>query len=151
MGLNTYGRLILYAEDSQLEQELFREALKESEYSFEVKFFNNGESLVEYLQLSEDNPDSFPPPAIIMLDWQMPVKSGLETLKQIKSHKDWKTIPVLIFSSHDDPEIIQIAYQAHANAYIKKPLGFDDLPRILASIDDFWIKRVKLSYKNPDL
>ena len=64
---------------------------------------------------------------------------------------DWKTIPVLIFSSHDDPEIIQIAYRAHANAYIKKPLDFDDLPRILEAIDDFWIKRVKLSYKNPDL
>jgi len=151
MGINMSEGLILYAEDSQIEQELFKQALKEQEFSFKVKFFDQGQALISYLKKSDQDISSFPPPTLILLDWQMPIKSGLETLKTLKSHEEWKLIPVLIFSSHDDPDIIQRAYEAHANAYIKKPLDFDDLPKILSAIENFWIKKVKLAFKNTDL
>lgn len=151
MGINTYENLILYAEDSQIEQELFKQALKEHDFSFDVTFFNHGESLLNYLAKSDGNEEKYPLPSLIMLDWQMPVKSGLETLDILKQSKNWRNIPVVIFSSHDDPEIIQLAYQSYANAYIKKPLDYDDLPKILLAIENFWMKRVKLAHKHTDL
>ncbi|MEL6251103.1 MAG: response regulator [Bacteroidota bacterium] len=151
MGINTYENLILYAEDSQIEQELFKQALKEHDFSFEVRFFNHGESLLNYLTKSESEEEKYPLPSLILLDWQMPVKSGLETLEILKQSENLKNIPVVIFSSHDDPEIINLAYQSFANAYIKKPLDYDDLPKILLAIENFWIKRVKLAHKHTDL
>ena len=151
MGINTYENLILYAEDSQIEQELFKQALKEHDFSFKVQFFNHGESLLNHLAKSEGGEEEYALPSLIMLDWQMPVKSGLETLEILKESEKWRNIPVVIFSSHDDPEIIHLAYQSYANAYIKKPLDYDDLPKILLAIENFWIKRVKLAHKHTDL
>jgi len=151
MGINMSERLILYAEDSQMEQELFKQALKEREFAFDIQFFNDGEEIISYLKKSDNDTRSYPSPALILLDWQMPIKSGLETLKYLKAHNEWKVIPVIIFSSHDDDEIIRSAYEAHANAYIKKPLEFDELPKIISAIENFWIKKVKLAYKNWDL
>lgn len=151
MGINMSERLILYAEDSQMEQELFKQALKEQDVAFSVRFFNDGEEIISYLLASDQDSRTYPAPSLIMLDWQMPVKSGLETLKHLKAHNEWKVIPVIIFSSHDDDEIIRSAYESHANAYIKKPLEFDDLPKIIRAIENFWIKKVKLAYKNWDL
>lgn len=151
MGIYSNESLILYAEDSPVEQELFKQALKERDFAFKVQIHNNGKEIITYLQKSDESPRSHPRPAIILLDWHMPIQSGQETLTLLKAHKDWKVIPVIIFSSHDNADIIQSAYEAYANAYIKKPLEFDELPKILQTIEDFWIKKVKLPPKKWDL
>lgn len=151
MGINMSEGLILYAEDSPVEQELFKQALKELDFAFQVKILNNGGEIIQYLKKSDDSPREYPRPALILLDWQMPIQSGLETLQLLKAHEDWKVIPVIIFSSHDNSDIIRSAYEAYANAYIKKPLEFDELPAILKTIEDFWIKKVKLPPKKWDL
>ena len=86
-------------------------------------------------------------PDIIILDLNLPKKDGREVLKTIKENKDLKIIPVIILTTSSAEKDILRVYDLHANAYLIKPLDFDEFTKVIKSITDFWFKAVTLPPK----
>jgi two-component system, chemotaxis family, response regulator Rcp1 len=83
-------------------------------------------------------------PALILLDLNLPKKSGREVLREVKNDPDLRRIPVVVFSTCDSKEDILTAYSLHANCYIRKPTEMSQLNAVLRSIEEFWLTRVRL-------
>lgn len=85
-------------------------------------------------------------PSLILLDLDLPKKSGLEVLKEIKTNASLKCIPVIILtSSKDDNEVLE-AYKHNANAYIPKPIDNDKFKEDILIFKEFWFNSVQLPY-----
>ena len=78
----------------------------------------------------------------------MPKKDGSEVLKEIKENDNLKNIPVIILTTSSAEKDLIRAYDLYANAYIIKPLDFDEFMTVIGSIQDFWFKAVTLPPKN---
>jgi len=85
-------------------------------------------------QSRDDNP-----PAVVLLDLKMPKVDGLEVLRQIKSDAALKSIPVVIFTSSRERTDLARTYLLGANAYVVKPLGFQEFVSALKDVKKFWL------------
>lgn len=137
---------ILYAEDEHYEIKLCQAALEDANVSFKMEFVQDGLELMDYLYHRGKYSDKlvFRRPQLIMLDLSMPGKNGKECLAEIKSEPELQSIPVVIFSTCSESEIIREMYTQGAASYITKPLHFLDLIRIFEMLDNYWIKTTVL-------
>ena len=103
---------------------------------FEVEVSSRGENTFPKV-------DSFKPD-LILLDINLPKIDGLEVLKSIKNDPKLSLIPVIILTTSDDDKDILKSYQAHANCYITKPVSYNSFIDVIKTLNDFWIKIVKL-------
>jgi CheY-like chemotaxis protein len=78
-------------------------------------------------------------PALVLLDLKMPRMSGMEVLRQIRSDAGLKPIPVVVFTTSREPEDVAQCYRLGANAYVVKPVGFDELVTVLKATKAFWL------------
>ena len=83
-------------------------------------------------------------PDLILLDLNLPRKSGSEVLEEIKGDPGLSTIPIVVLTTSEAEQDILGAYKLHANAYITKPVDFERFSQIVHKIDDFFIGLVKL-------
>lgn len=117
---------ILLADDDKDDCNFFKEALKELHLLTNLTTVHDGEQLMHLLTKKiTDLPD------VIFLDLNMPRKSGYECLSEIKLTKNLNSLPVIIFSTSLDPEIINLLYKSGAKHYIRKPAQFSNLKKIL--------------------
>jgi CheY-like chemotaxis protein len=79
-------------------------------------------------------------PAVILLDLKMPRLSGQEALRQIRADPELRPIPVVVFTTSREPADVAQCYRLGANAYVVKPVGFDELVIVLRSIKAFWME-----------
>jgi two-component system response regulator len=104
---------------------------------------NDGVEAMQYVR-GEGAYASSPRPDLILLDLNMPRKNGIEVLDEIKSDPNLSLIPIVVLTTSEAEEDIVRAYKLHANAYITKPVDFEQFSRIVHQIDDFFIGLVKL-------
>jgi len=90
-----------------------------------------------------------PLPEFVILDWNLPKVSGKEVLLQLKSHTDLRALPVLVFSTSNAEYDVNEAYNSHANGYISKPSGLDELLAIVENIETFWVHTARLPSRKP--
>ena len=119
---------ILLVDDDSIDRELFKEAVKESEFPITVEEFINGKELLSYLKTCSQYPD------IIFLDLNMPIMDGRETLDVLKKSEKLRVIPVFILSTSSSQQDIYESYQNGANLFLVKPPNFDSLARTVKSI-----------------
>ncbi len=134
---------ILLVEDNPGDVRLTREALKDSKIVNNLHVVVDGVEAMAFLRREGKFADA-PRPDIILLDLNLPRKSGNEVLAEIKQDEDFKRIPVVVLTTSDDERDILTSYNLHANCYITKPV---DLPRfvtIVKNIENFWFSIVKL-------
>lgn len=137
---------ILLVEDNQGDVRLAQEALKESKVRNRLFVADDGVEAVDFLRKKGKYAD-VPRPDLILLDLNLPRKSGREVLTEIKNDEDLKEIPVVVLTvSRADDDIIK-CYKDHANCYVTKPLDFNDFMEVTKSIDNFWLNIVKLPPK----
>jgi two-component system, chemotaxis family, response regulator Rcp1 len=79
-----------------------------------------------------------------LLDLNLPKKSGVEVLEEIKTDPNLKLIPVVILTTSAAPEDIAKSYSLHANCYITKPVDFVQFTKVVRLIEEFWLAVVKL-------
>ncbi|KAF2328124.1 response regulator [Flavobacterium ginsenosidimutans] len=120
---------IILAEDDKDDQELFIDALGESDVSSEVVTVENGQELVDSLK-DKSQPD----PDIIFIDINMPVKGGKQALEEIKADKDLRDIPAVMLSTWDHPSDIEDAFEKGADLYVQKPNSFNGFVLILKKV-----------------
>jgi DNA-binding response OmpR family regulator len=138
---------ILLIEDNKGDIGLITEFFNDSEFITNIHIAENGEEAIHFL-CDRDQFLGSPLPNIILLDWNLPKKDGSEVLKEIKENKDLKNIPIIILTTSSAEKDILIAYDLQANAYIVKPIDFDEFMAAIKSIEDFWFKTVTLPPKH---
>ena len=134
---------ILLVEDSSTDIMMAREALAEAKVLNHLSVIENGEEALRFLRRQEPFADA-PRPDLILLDLNLPRRSGQEVLDAIKTDEALKRIPVVILTtSRADQDVLQ-AYDLHANCYISKPLDFGQFAEVVRSIEQFWLCVVAL-------
>ncbi len=134
---------LLLVEDNPGDVRLTREALKNGDVSLQLSVVRDGVEAIDFLRKRGDF-KSAPVPDLILLDLNLPRKSGREVLSEIKSDPDLKRIPVLVMTTSHADQDINRAYSLNANCYITKPMDLNEFLRIVKSIEDFWLKTVTL-------
>jgi len=133
---------ILIVEDSPSDVRLVREALRASEFIVRLSVCKDGVEASEYLYHCKSGQS--PLPDLILLDLNLPLKSGHEVLNEIKHDPQLKKIPVLIMTSSVDEKDLAAAYDLNANCYIRKPADLPEYERVVRAIEDFWLTTVTL-------
>ena len=105
---------LLLVEDNPGDVRLTQEALKEGDMNHELTVVSDGEEALKFLR-KEAPYENRPLPDLIFLDLNLPKKTGIEVLKDIKAEPDIRMIPVLILTTSEADQDIQAAYQSKAN------------------------------------
>ena len=137
---------ILLVEDNKGDVGLIEEFFEDAKIRISFHITEDGEEAIRFL-LGENPFSGYLRPDIIILDWNLPNKTGYEVLKEIKENKELKTIPVIILTTSSAEKDIDKAYELSANAYIVKPINFDEFTEVIRSIENFWLKTVILPPK----
>lgn len=102
--------------------------------AYGLRFFESGDDLVHYLFRGLERP------GLILLDRHMPGRNGHQTLETLKKHPEWQVVPVAMISSDASPEEIEDCYRSGANSFLRKPIDFESLRRLLASTCQYWLE-----------
>jgi len=119
----------MLADDDEDDRLFFREAFEEVKIKNQITTFNDGVQLMNHL-----NDKKNPLPDIIFLDLNMPRKSGIECLQEIRDNDRLKQLTVAIYSTSSSEKDIEDTFVQGANVYIKKPNDFEQLRRILGEV-----------------
>ncbi|GAA4452654.1 response regulator [Nibrella saemangeumensis] len=101
-----------------------------------LKIFYNGQELIDFLTAHP----TVPPPTLILLDLNMPLLDGFETLAVLKSHPAWSQIPVVVLTTSSDVADRDKANQLGAEGFLTKPANYQTLSQVLASVSNCWRK-----------
>jgi two-component system response regulator len=138
---------VLLVEDSPGDVRLTRESFKDAKVHVNLHVASDGAEAVAILR-REGKYKSAPRPDLILLDLNLPKKSGREVLEEIKADPTLMTIPVVILTTSASKEDVLKSYRLHANCFITKPVDLAGFLKVVQSIDNFWLSIVKLP---PDL
>ncbi|ACY49287.1 response regulator [Rhodothermus marinus] len=138
--------VILLADDDPDDRLLTIRALKRSRLRNEIYTVEDGEELMDYLHRRGPyaDPQRSPRPGLILLDLNMPRKDGREALQEIKSDPVLRRIPVVVLTTSNAEADILRSYDLGVNAFITKPVTFEELARALQVLGDFWFEIVRL-------
>ena len=117
---------ILLADDDPDDRLFFKEALKEFSLATSLTTVPNGEHLMQLLT-NETNEL----PDVLFLDMNMPRKNGFECLSEIKGNEKLKALPVIIFSTSFEQEVVNLLYKNGAQHFIRKPSEFSQFKKII--------------------
>jgi CheY-like chemotaxis protein len=132
-------RHILLAEDDPRDAKLTLDALGEYHLANKIFVVNDGEAALDYLYCRGEFKSRLGGnPVAILLDLKMPKVDGLEVLKIIKADERLKTIPIVMLSSSRETPDLTECYQHGVNAYVVKPVDFDDFAKAVKQLGIFW-------------
>ena len=134
---------ILLVEDNPGDIRLLQEAFKEGGLTCTLHIARDGEQAMAFLN-REGSYAKSPRPSLVLLDLNLPRKDGREVLAEIKSERELRSIPVVVFSTSTNPEDINRAYNLQANCYIVKPGDLDSLIDLSKLLECFWLRAVWL-------
>lgn len=132
---------ILLVDDDATDRELFIDAMNMKEKKYGFTEASNGQEAIDYLKASDRLPD------LVVLDLNMPVKDGRETLRDIRADKNLKSIPVCIFTTSSAHFDVLNAYEAGANLFLVKPLDFKQLIDMISNLLMLFDKYITLPTK----
>lgn len=137
---------ILLVEDDPGDVLMTEEALAESKVANNLHVVADGEAAVAFLRREEPYADA-PRPGLVLLDLNLPRMDGREVLAVIKEDADLRRIPVVVLTTSESEEDVLRSYDLHANAYVTKPVEFEQFVAVVRQIDDFYISIVRLPDK----
>jgi|SRR5690242_6869524 len=130
---------ILLVEDSPNDVEMTLTALKQHKLSNEVSVARDGVEALDYLYRRgkfQDRPAGLP--IVVFLDLKMPRVDGLEVLRQMKNDADLRIIPVVMLTSSREESDLVESYKLGVNAYVVKPVGFQQFVDAIGQLGMFW-------------
>ncbi|MGV3741262.1 MAG: response regulator [Burkholderiaceae bacterium] len=130
---------ILLVEDNPNDLELTLIALEKSQLANEVVIVRDGAEALDYLNC-KGNFAKRPAgnPAVVLLDLKLPKVDGLEVLEHIRSSNALKSVPVVMLTSSKEEQDLLRSYELGVNAYVVKPVDFQEFVRAIADLGLFW-------------
>ncbi len=130
---------ILLAEDNPKDVELTLTALDEHKLANEVVVVHNGAEALDYLyRRGKFSAREVGNPAVVLLDIKMPKVDGLEVLRMVKADPDLKSIPMVVLTSSREERDLARSYSQGVNAYVVKPVEFQEFIKAVSSLGIFW-------------
>lgn len=129
---------ILLVEDINADAILLREALVDAGLGSALVVVGNGRDALDLLRAAQTLPQ------LVLLDLNLPGVSGRQVLEDIRADPRLEALPVVVLSTSNSPADVAFAYGHNANAYVRKPNGFEALSAVARSIRDFWTRTATL-------
>ncbi len=130
---------ILLVEDSPKDVELTLAALEQCQLANKVVVVRDGAEALDYLRLQGKFADRVAgDPAVVLLDLKLPKVDGLEVLEQIKGDPKLRQTPVVMLTSSREERDLVRSYQLGVNAFVVKPVGFDQFFEAIQDLGMFW-------------
>jgi CheY-like chemotaxis protein len=130
----TKTETVYIVDDDPDDRQIILDAFIENNSKLDYVFIETGKELMENLHSSPATEY----PSLILLDLNMPGMYGLQALKEIKNHKDYKHIPTIILTTSALPKDLYSSYELGANCFLKKPGSYNELVKIIGSILSLW-------------
>lgn len=127
---------ILFSDDDTDDALLFTQAADLMKSSILLSFAEDGEQLMRFLS-KESLPD------MIFLDLNMPVKNGIECLREIRSDNKLDKLPIIVYTTSDNPRDVDTCFELRANLYVVKPTSFENIIKTLKKI-------INIDFKSQD-
>ncbi len=137
------GIHILLVEDNEGDILLTTEALEESRIINNLSTVRNGKEALDFV-FKRGKYEERIEPDLILLDINLPLKSGHEVLQIVKNDEHFKHIPVIMLTTSSSERDIRLSFQHHANSYITKPIEAKDFLTTIMKIEAFWLNIVHL-------
>ena len=138
--MSTESFVVLMAEDDEHDIVATKRAWKKHHIANPLYVVNDGEECLDFLyhRGKYSEPDTAPRPGILLLDIKMPKVDGLAVLEHIRRDGELRRLPVIILTTSKAEEDRVRSYDLGANAYIVKPVGFDNFSGAVRTINLFW-------------
>jgi len=135
---------ILLVEDNEGDILLTIEALEDSKITNKISVIRDGKEAINFFENISDKDDI---PDLVLLDINLPKKSGHEVLRYIKKSEQYNQVPVIMLTTSSSERDILSAYKHYANCYITKPIDVSEFMNAITKIEDFWINIVSIPTK----
>jgi CheY-like chemotaxis protein len=131
---------ILHVEDDSNDVLLLKHACERAGVGLDVQTVEDGEQAIAYLGGEGKFADrkQFPFPSLLLLDLKMPKVSGFELLDWMRADPALRKLPVIILTSSRHQTDIERAYGSGANSFLVKPVGFDELVKLVKTVCNYW-------------
>ncbi|NNH51765.1 response regulator [Promicromonospora citrea] len=134
---------MLLVEDDPGDVLMTKEAFEDHRVPNRVSVVGDGVSALEFLRKQGEFEDA-PTPDLVLLDLNLPKMDGLEVLAVAKGDPMLRHIPVVVLTTSDAQEDVVGSYSLHANAYVTKPVDFEEFIAAVRRIDEFFVSVVRL-------
>ena len=134
---------VLVVDDDEDDVLMMREALRTAKSSTRLEVLGDGSEVIPYLR-GEGDHAAANRPDLILLDLNLPGRSGNQVLADIKGDPDLRRIPVVVLTVSGAEEDVLRSYDLHANAYVTKPVDFNSFLEAIRKIDEFFITVIRL-------
>jgi CheY-like chemotaxis protein len=132
---------LLVVEDSNEDFEALQRFLRRSPIAIHTHRCVNGEQALAFLYRTGSYVEGDAPrPGLIVLDLNLPGTDGREVLRRIKQDEKLNTIPVVVFTTSNNPKDIEVCYRYGVNSYIVKPIDFAQLKRDIEMLVEYWFE-----------
>jgi CheY-like chemotaxis protein len=139
---------VLLVEDDPGDVLMTQEAFADYKIANNLTVVTNGEDAIAYMRKLGQFA-SAPTPDLVLLDLNLPRRNGREVLRDIKEDPELRRIPIVVLTTSEAEEDVLAAYDLHANAYVRKPVDFEQFVAAVRAIDDFFITVVRLPPRRP--
>jgi DNA-binding response OmpR family regulator len=136
--------VVLTVEDNPAEVRLLREAFDAQDRQLTHLVATDSDEAFDVLYSRAETTEE-PLPDLVLLDIDLPSRSGIDILTELRDREGFQTLPIIMYSSTNQEETIQTCYREGANAYVVKPTNYDEM---VASIDHllrFWVDTARLT------
>ena len=131
---------LLYIDDNPNDAHLLFRTLEKQRITSKYFLLKDGEEALEFFfGRLHDNDNPLTWPKIILLDIKLPKVNGFEVLQRLKSNNTTKKIPVIIFTSSNERQDLELAYQLGANSYLVKPDKYQKLKELVQYLGKYWL------------
>jgi CheY-like chemotaxis protein len=138
---------VLLVEDDPGDVMIAEEALKASRLKSRLTVVPDGVEALKYLRRENGYGDA-ERPDLILLDLNLPRKTGHEVLAEVKADPTLRKIPIVVLTTSGAAEDVVRSYDLHANVFVTKPVDFDHFTQVIKQIDDFFLTVAQLPPPN---
>ncbi len=135
------AKTILLVEDNEQDELLVLRALGKIHLANRVDVVRDGQQAIDYLHAEGEfaGRAGEPPPAVVLLDLNLPRLSGLEVLDRLRADPRTRLLPVVILTSSDEDRDRLRSYEGGANSFVRKPLDFNEFAETVARLGFYWL------------
>lgn len=134
-------KVILLVEDNPRDETLTLRALKKANILNEVIVARDGVEALDYLfgTGTYAGRDTHEIPQLVLLDLKLPKVDGLQVLEKLRADKQYKRLPVVVFTSSSEEEDLIKSYDLGANSYVRKPVDFEQFMEATRQLGLYWL------------
>mgnify|MGYP000156229238 CR=1 FL=1 len=130
---------IILVDDNPDDAEATQRSMSKNDFGYPVKWLASGEELISLLtSIADKDEGAVRLPLFVLLDLNMPGLDGKNALRKLRLTKKLNLVPIIIFTTSNDPRDVNECYNLGANSFIQKPLSYTKLHNTVKALKEYW-------------